>query len=339
MNAQMRVVFEHFENQNRYARRYEPTNTVLDHTAGPAPQEFAVHQIPRSSREHHFNQTTLEGILQHMGDGIDEFIAGGGAEEDDNDLDDYGDSFEAEDSQQNSVERQERRKKRRNKRRKQRSAQRGNRVVPCGQHQTTAVVGSGLYEPPRVLTEQEVEFREAAREEMARTNAGFEAARARNGGGRYSPGVRRRSHGPYKVHDMHRYAGAGPSFAKSYREFRALDRERKKQEAEKERQEREAHEAQCQLDLERLTSVDGRLFLFYRKHAPHMISKVALCCCCCLCISFRGMHERMLAFTGFLTLLFGRFQACLKSGKGKKTPSFIGFAKSTKPHWTSQNTG
>ena len=36
----------------------------------------------------------------------------------------------------------------------------------------------------------------------------------------------------------------------------------------------ERHERRCQLDMERLTTVDGRLFLFYRKHAPHLIPKI-----------------------------------------------------------------
>lgn len=226
-----------------YGRRYESTNTLLDHQ-GPAPQEYATNYINRSRREHDHNETTLHGILAHVGEGLDNFITGGHVVDLDSGLPGSEDTFTYVD-----------------------------RETPRGQRQTTAVVGSGVYQAPKPLTAAEKEIYEATRAESMRVAKGFEAARAKNGS-RFSPGKRRKSFGVYRKHDGAYYAGQPPSFAKSYREFQKLDRERKRQEEEEEKRAREKHEAAVQLNLQRLATVEGRLFLFYRKFAPHMVPKI-----------------------------------------------------------------
>ncbi len=124
-----------------YGRRYEPTNTILDHTAGPAPPEYATTAISRSNREHH--QSEMQSILAHVGADLDTFITGGAVAGDD----DGGGG---------------------------RAGGRVDRTGAYGQHQTTAVVGSGLYEPKQELTEQEQALYDATAAEAARTSRGFE---------------------------------------------------------------------------------------------------------------------------------------------------------------------
>ena len=136
-----------------------------------------------------------QGILMHVGEGLDRFIEGGHVV----DLDEGLPSADEYDENGNRIKRKKKKKK---KTTTKNTAYYVDRQTPRGQHQTTAVVGSGVYEAPRELTAAEKVLFDATRAESQRTAQIFDAVRARNGS-RFSPGRRRRSFGVFRRADGH----------------------------------------------------------------------------------------------------------------------------------------